>query len=247
MARPEGLRCLVIASHQCTISRHRNGSILHKFPSPLPNGSRTSKAGSGDDVCVLDCIFHEADSTYYVIDMMCWKGYNLYDCSAEFRLYWVQLKLAECAGDVSQDQQRYPFVPVAAYTCTQGDLTSSLVLHTSHVTCMQLCNLRQSECHVSCIMTETSLTCSGIHKTLHASDIMLATAEGLQSAYAAPVCFQRDGIYLLHKEGYYALDTSPLALLWKDATCSQYFIDTDAQGVPMQDQVKHPSHSCYTD
>ena len=125
MARPEGLRCLVIASHQCTISRHRNGSILHKFPSSLPNGSRNSSAGSGDDVCVLDCIFHEADSTYYVIDMMCWKGYNLYDCSAEFRLYWVQLKLAECAADGSQDQQRYPFVPIAAYICTQGDLTSS--------------------------------------------------------------------------------------------------------------------------
>jgi snurportin-1 len=26
---------------------------------------------------------------------MCWKGYSLYDCSAEFRLYWVQSKLAE--------------------------------------------------------------------------------------------------------------------------------------------------------
>lgn len=44
-------------------------------------------------------------------------------------------------------------------------------------------------------------------------------------------------MYLLHKEGYYALDTSPLALLWKDAACSQYFIDTDAQGVATQNQV----------
>ena len=66
----------------------------------------------------------------------------------------------------------------------------------------------------------------------------MASAEGLQSAYAALVPFQRDGMYLLHKESYYALDTSPLALLWKDATCSQYFIDTDAQGVPMQSQVQ---------
>lgn len=26
---------------------------------------------------------------------MCWKGYSLYHCSAEFRLFWVQGKLAE--------------------------------------------------------------------------------------------------------------------------------------------------------
>ena len=62
-------------------------------------------------------------------------------------------------------------------------------------------------------------------------------ADGLQQAYAGSVPFQRDGLYLLHKEGYYSLDTSPLALLWKDGSCSQYFIDTDAQGVTTEQQV----------
>lgn len=131
MARPEGQRCLVIASHQSTISRQRNGSILHKFPSCLPNGSRSSTSGSGDDVCVLDCIFHEAGSSYYVIDMMCWKGYALYDCSAEFRLFWVQTKLLECMMEASPDQHRYPFVPIAAHTCTQGDATQAAPLQNS--------------------------------------------------------------------------------------------------------------------
>lgn len=69
------------------------------------------------------------------------------------------------------------------------------------------------------------------------------SAGGLNSAYTAPVPFQRDGIYLLHKEGYYALDTSPLALLWKDPTISKYFIDTDAQGVIMPNQV--PVATCH--
>ena len=122
MPRPEGLRCLVISSQQNTISRHRNGSMLHKFASCLPNGSRSSIAGSGDDFCILDCIFHESDSTYYIIDMMCWKGYALYDCSAEFRLFWVQSKLAECTQDPQQEQRRYHFVPVPVYTCSKGDL-----------------------------------------------------------------------------------------------------------------------------
>ncbi|DBA77616.1 TPA: hypothetical protein ACH3X1_009415 [Trebouxia sp. C0004] len=174
MPRPEGRRCLVISSQQLTISRHRNGSILHRFPSVLPNGSRASMAGSGDDFCILDCIFHEPNSTYYIMDMMCWKGYALYDCSAEFRLFWVQGKLAECASGSAQDQARYPFVPVPAYTCSP---------------------------------------------------------EGLQQAYSTPVPFQRDGLYLLHKEGHYSLSSTPLAVLWKDSSCSQYFVDTDANGM----------------
>ncbi|DBA86304.1 TPA: hypothetical protein ACH3X2_005543 [Trebouxia sp. C0005] len=174
MPRPEGRRCLVISSQQMTISRHRNGSILHRFPSILPNGSRASMAGSGNDFCILDCIFHEPNSTYYIIDMMCWKGYALYDCSAEFRLFWVQGKLAECTSGSAQGQARYPFVPVPAYTCSP---------------------------------------------------------EGLQQAYSTPVPFQRDGLYLLHKEGHYSLSSTPLAVLWKDSSCSQYFVDTDANGV----------------
>lgn len=43
--------------------------------------------------------------------------------------------------------------------------------------------------------------------------------------------FQRDGLYLLHKEGHYSLSSTPLAVLWKDSSCSQYFVDTDANGV----------------
>lgn len=121
MPRPEGRRCLVISSQHMTISRHRNGSILHKFASNLPNGSRESTAGSGDDFCILDCVFHEPDSVYYVLDMMCWKGYALYDCSAEFRLFWVQSKLAECMPGPGQEQQRYSFVPVPAFNCSQGE------------------------------------------------------------------------------------------------------------------------------
>ena len=49
--------------------------------------------------------------------------------------------------------------------------------------------------------------------------------------------YRRDGLYLLHKEGHYALALSPLALLWKDAACSRYFVDTDAAGNALPQQV----------
>ena len=46
-----------------------------------------------------------------------------------------------------------------------------------------------------------------------------------------PCSFQRDGLLLLHREGHYwPGEGTPLALLWKDAASSRYFIDTDAAG-----------------
>ena len=121
MPRPEGQRCLVIAGHGKTISRQRTGAILHSFPSALPNGSRATGAAS-DIFCILDCIFHEPDATYYVMDLLCWKGYSLYSCTAEFRLYWVSTKLSEAdVGARPGDQHRFAFVPVPALPCTPGD------------------------------------------------------------------------------------------------------------------------------
>ena len=66
----------------------------------------------------------------------------------------------------------------------------------------------------------------------------LCAADGLGTAYSGPVPFQRDGLYMLHKEGHYSLASTPLAVLWKDSLCSRYFIDTDAAGVVPERQVR---------
>lgn len=70
------------------------------------------------------------------------------------------------------------------------------------------------------------------HRPSFASD-----AGGLRSAHAEPVQFERDGLYLLHKEGHYLLGQSPLALIWKDASCCRFLLDTDLNGKPLQYQV----------
>ncbi len=62
LPRPAGKRCLVVSSNGTTISRLRNGRILHCFPSTLPNGARKKNvAGPGHTFCILDCIFHEVN------------------------------------------------------------------------------------------------------------------------------------------------------------------------------------------
>ncbi|KAK8959974.1 hypothetical protein KSP40_PGU011098 [Platanthera guangdongensis] len=120
-ARPSGKRCFVVSSNGTTVSRLRNGSVLHRFPSSLPNGARTKEISAASHVfCILDCIFHEPDQTYYVIDLICWRGYSLYDCSAEFRFFWLNSKLLETgACDLPSVYHRYRFSVVPVYECNQ--------------------------------------------------------------------------------------------------------------------------------
>eukprot|EP00898_Chlorokybus_atmophyticus_P001070 jgi/Chlat1/1964/Chrsp158S08702 len=63
-------------------------------------------------------------------------------------------------------------------------------------------------------------------------------AVALQRAYEGAVPFTRDGLIFYNKQAHYVLGFTPLMLLWKDTHCSQYFVETDAQGnVPTRQQV----------
>ncbi|KAL6011047.1 hypothetical protein ACLOJK_001491 [Asimina triloba] len=125
--RPAGSRCFVVSVNGTTVSRLRNGSVLHHFPSALPNGARTKDLlGPAHMFCILDCIFHEPDQTYYVIDMVCWRGYSLYDCSAEFRFFWLNSKLAETgACNPPSLYHKYRFSVVPIYNCDQTGLQTA--------------------------------------------------------------------------------------------------------------------------
>ncbi|XP_039126030.1 snurportin-1 [Dioscorea cayenensis subsp. rotundata] len=181
--RPAGKRCFVVSSNGTTVSRLRNGSVLHYFPSALPNGARNKDvSGPASAYCILDCIFHESDQTYYVIDMVCWRGYSLYDCTAEFRFFWLNSKLVETgACNPPSTYHRYRFSVVSIYDCNQM---------------------------------------------------------GLHAAYAGSMPFSRDGLLFYNKHAHYQTGNTPLALVWKDEHCSQYFLDTDSKGeVPALQQV----------
>ena len=68
----------------------------------------------------------QSDQTYYVIDMVCWREYSLYDCTAEFRFFWLSSKLAETgACDPPSQYHRYRFSPVPVYNCDQAGLSAA--------------------------------------------------------------------------------------------------------------------------
>ncbi|CAM9998491.1 unnamed protein product, partial [Ectocarpus sp. 13 AM-2016] len=129
MARPEGKRVLVISAKGETVARQMCGAVTHRFSSNLPGGSSTtagrrggSKGGGG--YCILDCVFHELDQTFFVLDMMAWKGYPLYDCNTDFRFYWVRTKLLEADGplDTVSSRNGYRIKPTPYHECDRQGL-----------------------------------------------------------------------------------------------------------------------------
>lgn len=99
-ARPAGKRCFVVSSNGTTISRLRNGSMLHRFPSALPNGARVNNSTrSGQSYCILDCIFHEVVGFYnqensFLIPVSC--PYFDFSC----RLSWIEIVLQLSISDI---------------------------------------------------------------------------------------------------------------------------------------------------
>ena len=84
--RPEGRRVVLVASKGKVDTRQTSGDRLHQFSCDcLPGGSIRTKH---KPQTILDCVFVEHSSTYVITDCMCWGGYDLYTCAAEFRFYW---------------------------------------------------------------------------------------------------------------------------------------------------------------
>ncbi|CAO3657741.1 unnamed protein product [Umbelopsis ramanniana] len=117
---PVGKRCLVVSANGQTMARLRNGRLLNKFESILPAGSSTYKGNKVTDYCILDCIFDPVHWTFYVLDIMCWKGHPIYDCDTEFRFFWVASKIQADEMDVpNADNQFYKFQALQAASTTE--------------------------------------------------------------------------------------------------------------------------------
>lgn len=68
----------------------------------------------------------QMDQTYYVIDMVCWRGYSLFDCTAEFRFFWLSSKLGETgACEAPSHYHRYRFSLVPVHNCDHSGLYSA--------------------------------------------------------------------------------------------------------------------------
>lgn len=123
---PVGKRSLIVASKGSTAAYTKSGYCVNRFPSLLPGGNRHNSA-MGKDYTILDCIYSEVDRTYYILDVMCWRGHPVYDCPTEFRFYWLQSKVQETEG-LSDIAKRNPFrfVSLQSTDCAVESIHKSL-------------------------------------------------------------------------------------------------------------------------
>ncbi|MBN3307842.1 snurportin-1 [Amia ocellicauda] len=128
---PVGKRSLIVASKGSTAAYTKSGYCVNRFPSLLPGGNRHNSA-MGKDYTILDCIFSEVDRTYYILDVMCWRGHPVYDCQTEFRFYWLQSKVQE-VENLSEIAKRNPFrfVSLQCVPCTVESIQQALAMEYS--------------------------------------------------------------------------------------------------------------------
>lgn len=122
---PFGKRNLVVTSGFSTKSYSRSGFFLNSFPSYLPGGNRRQQNERG--CSILDCLYSEVNKTYYVLDMMCWNGHQIYETETEFRLYWMNEKWQE-RPELMEVSKFNPlkFVPLPSFPCTPESISSAV-------------------------------------------------------------------------------------------------------------------------
>jgi len=123
---PEGRRNFVVASNGQTKVYSKSGKQVKSFPSHLPGGNM-KQGRNTKKYTLLDCIFSDSNGIFYILDMMCWDGYQYYDCETEFRLTWVQQKFVENKELITRSKiNPYSFMPLPVYQCTEEGISKAL-------------------------------------------------------------------------------------------------------------------------
>ncbi|XP_039277511.1 snurportin-1 isoform X1 [Nilaparvata lugens] len=80
---PKGQRTLLVSRLNCATAYNKYGSPITTFKSQLPRNT------------ILDCIFCNKTSTFYVLDVLQWNSHCLRNCQTDFRFYWLKSKFSE--------------------------------------------------------------------------------------------------------------------------------------------------------
>lgn len=118
LARPAGVRCLVTSGGGET-TRHTKGGHTRRFPSALPGGNRVARGAGG---CELECVWVESSLTYYVLDVLRWKGLCLADQTHELRAFWLASRLSETRAAAPASTNPCRFLHAPPLPCTAPSL-----------------------------------------------------------------------------------------------------------------------------
>ena len=208
--RAEGVRCFVIAHHNRTVSRRVNGTLLHSFRSIWPGGGirgGNMKRDTQDNSTIIDCVYNAQRRTYYIVDLLQYRSYALFETTFEFRLWFVRAKLEEMTlkrnaairADTNND---YSFNLLPAYELTLSNW-SRLYQHIIHTNSMLQRTQTQSQ--------PPDVPCSDDEDADTSTETM-----SVDDSTGIDVDCRADGILLRHKESFYQSGVSELCLLYRD-------------------------------
>lgn len=145
---------------------------------------------------------------------MAWRGHSMYECTAEFRFFWLASKLAETtAGGPPSHFNRYRFLPLSARECSVGGLRAA---HSESVPFVR----------------------DGLLLYNRWGTGSNPSRPGPPASQSPPTYPPTSPALPPGRHAHYTPGLTPLVLLWKDAQCSPYLLDTDANGVvPPQQQL----------
>lgn len=153
-----------------------------------------------------------------MLDVMCWKGYLLYNCTTEFRLYWMRDKLGGSDGDGHASQPVPVLGMVADVECvTVSDVLLILTRLTLYVG--SLFRAMRATRQGSWRRTRLPIRFSSTWRAL--ISVLIGTSS---LSCQLIVYFCRDGLLFYMKAGHYEMGLSPLALVWKDANTSRFYV-----------------------
>jgi len=93
-----------------------------EFASALPGGSHPFKR---KEYTILDCILD--GFTFYILDLICWAGYQIPNCDCEFRKHWLTKVTSEDVDiNRSKEGNPYKFVVLSHYSCEKEGLRMAI-------------------------------------------------------------------------------------------------------------------------
>jgi len=204
---PEGHKCIITAFSGKTIIRDKNGYIIKKIRSWLPNGYKASK---NKGKTLLQGIYYEQKSIIYLIDVIMWNDDLMIDNTAEFRLFTLYGKISEITNistHLSTENEilfRFP----TFYGCDQEGLQNAY---------------KGKELNENSVMfLQNYYKNSGILLDLankqELEKLMIKFGQDNTGNY-----YMKDGIAFIKRESLINFGYSNDYLIWKDKFCSNYF------------------------
>ncbi|KFO82040.1 Snurportin-1, partial [Cuculus canorus] len=118
----------LVSTQGTTAAYTKSGYCVNRFPSLLPGGNRHNSV-SEKVYSILDCIYNEVKQTYYILDVMCWRGHPVYDCQTDFRFFWLFSKIQEEEGLGEKSRiNPFKFVGLQNFPCTSESLCKVLAM-----------------------------------------------------------------------------------------------------------------------